>query len=98
MQAIESKFIRFQNGEAKMMRFDTEVEPPVSRSRTYGTFNMDFTVYHPVDSILPKIWSAHIATAKNKVIPLLQQGFTVLLVGRTGEGKYNTRYWVKPIR
>jgi hypothetical protein len=96
-QKSESKFIRFEDGEVKVMRFDRDKEAPISRSRVYGTVNMDFTVYYPVGSTRPKIWSPPIATAKKEVVPLLQQGLSILEVGRYGTGKDETRYWVRGI-
>jgi hypothetical protein len=45
-QRRDSKYVKFQEGEKKVLRFDTTKAPVRSESRTYaGKINWDFTVY-----------------------------------------------------
>jgi hypothetical protein len=97
-QRLNSKYVKFQDGEKKVLRFDTTKEPTMSESRVYeGKINWDFSVYDTeVSNYVEKIWSASKETAK-KVVALLKIGYTVLEVERIGTGR-NTTYRVRPIR
>ncbi len=96
-QRRDSKYVKFQEGEKKVLRFDTTKAPVRSESRTYaGKINWDFTVYDTqVNQYDVKTWSASKETAK-KVVSELKRGYTVLEVERDGSGR-DTRYRIRPI-
>jgi hypothetical protein len=99
-QRRQSKYLKFQDGEIKTLRFETKNAIIRSESRSYpGKINWDFTVYvvndPQVDQFNPKTWSASTETTK-KVIPYLKRGYTVLEIQRDGSGR-DTRYLVGPI-
>jgi hypothetical protein len=89
--------VKFQDGEKKVLRFDTTKAPVRGESKIYtGKINWEFVVYDTqLSEFDAKTWTANKETAK-KVVAELKKGYTVLEIERDGSGR-DTRYRVRPV-
>src|SRR6187551_2823241 len=82
-QKKDSKYTRFQDGEKKVLRFDTAKAPSRIESKIYaGKINWEFSVFDiQLGEFDAKTWSANKETAK-KVMAELKKGYTSLEIER----------------
>jgi len=95
-QKKDSKYIKFEDGETKNLKFDTSKKPEREESTKYpGKINWRFSVIEPSVSLDKKDWSTNAKVARS-IVEELRKGYTVLDIERFGSGT-DTRYKITPV-
>jgi hypothetical protein len=95
-QKKDSKYIKFEDGETKTLKFDTSKRPEREASKKYaGKINWKFSVVEPSVSLDTKDWSTNAKVAR-AIVEELRKGYQVLDIERFGSGT-DTRYKVTPV-
>jgi hypothetical protein len=95
-QKKDSKYIKFEDGETKTLKFDTTKKPEREESKKYaGKINWKFSVVEPSISLDTKDWSTS-AKVAGAIVEELRKGYTVLDIERFGSGT-DTRYKIRPV-
>jgi hypothetical protein len=95
-QKKDSKYIKFEDGETKTLKFETTTKPEREESKKYaGKINWKFSVIEPSVSLGKKDWSTSAKVAR-AIVEELRKGYTVLDIERFGSGT-DTRYKITPV-